>query len=105
MQAASARIPHVFCFIGAEPATAWLRDCGVALDTKNFILTGSDVPPEAQWSINGSGRPLPLETSARNVFASGDKRVGTAIGEGAVVGAELHTVLAKWRSCIGARRR
>src|SRR5580700_7058466 len=65
-------IRHVFCFIGAEPATAWLRDCGVALDTKNFILTGSDVPPEARWSINGSGRPLPLETSVRNVFASGD---------------------------------
>src|ERR1700732_2595780 len=92
-------IRHVFCFIGAEPATAWLRDCGVALDTKNFILTGSDVPPEARWSINGSGRPLPLETSVRNVFASGDvrsgsvKRVGAAIGEGAVVGAELHAAL------------
>jgi thioredoxin reductase (NADPH) len=92
-------IRHVFCFIGAEPATAWLRDSGIALDTKNFILTGSDVPPEARCSINGSGRPLPLETSVRNVFASGDvrsgsvKRVGAAIGEGAVVGAELHTAL------------
>jgi thioredoxin reductase (NADPH) len=50
-------------------------------------------------SNNGSGRPLPLETSVRNVFASGDvrsgsvKRVGAAIGEGAVVGAELHAAL------------
>jgi thioredoxin reductase (NADPH) len=92
-------IRHVFCFIGAEPATAWLRDSGVALDTKNFILTGSDVPPDARRSNNGSGRPLPLETSVRNVFACGDvrsgsvKRVGAAIGEGAVVGAELHTAL------------
>jgi thioredoxin reductase (NADPH) len=93
-------IRHVFLFIGAEPATAWLKDSGIALDSKNFILTGSDVPLDARRSNNGSGRPLPLETSARGVFAAGDvrsgsvKRVGAAIGEGAVVGAELHAVLA-----------
>ena len=92
-------IRHIFLFIGAEPATAWLRDSGVALDTKNFILTGSDVAPDARRSKNGSGRPLSLETSVRNVFACGDvrsgsvKRVGAAIGEGAVVGAELHAAL------------
>ena len=91
-------IRHIFLFIGAEPATAWLRDSGVALDTKNFILTGSDVAPDARRS-NNSGRPLSLETSVRNVFACGDvrsgsvKRVGAAIGEGAVVGAELHAAL------------
>src|SRR5579872_1868325 len=93
-------IRHVFLFIGAEPATAWLNKSGIALDSKNFILTGSDVPSDARSSNNGTGRPLPLETSARGVFAAGDvrsgsvKRVGAAIGEGAVVGAELHTVLA-----------
>ena len=92
-------IRHIFLFIGAEPATAWLRDSGVALGTKNFILTGSDVAPDARRSNNGSGRPLSLETSVRNVFACGDvrsgsvKRVGAAIGEGAVVGAELHAAL------------
>jgi thioredoxin reductase (NADPH) len=92
-------IRHIFLFIGAEPATAWLRDSGVALDTRNFILTGSDVAPDARRSNNGSGRPLSLETSVRNVFACGDvrsgsvKRVGAAIGEGAVVGAELHAAL------------
>ena len=92
-------IRHIFLFIGAEPATAWLRDSGVALDTKNFILTGSDVAPDAPRSNNGSGRPLSLETSVRNLFACGDvrsgsvKRVGAAIGEGAVVGAELHAAL------------
>ncbi len=63
-------------------------------------MTGSDIPSDIRRSNNGSGRPLPLETSVRGVFASGDvrsgsvKRVGAAIGEGAVVGAELHTVLA-----------
>jgi thioredoxin reductase (NADPH) len=93
-------IRHVFLFIGADPATTWLRDSGLALDTKNYILTGSDVPSNARRSNNGSGRPQPLETSVRGVFAAGDvrsgsvKRVGAAIGEGAVVGAELHTVLA-----------
>jgi thioredoxin reductase (NADPH) len=93
-------IRHVFCFIGAEPATGWLRDSGIALDGKNFVLTGSDVPSDARPSNNGSGRPLPLETSVRRVFASGDvrsgsvKRVGAAIGEGAVVGAELHVARA-----------
>jgi thioredoxin reductase (NADPH) len=93
-------IRHVFCFIGAEPATGWLRDSGIALDGKNFVLTGSDVPSGARPSNNGSGRPLPLETSMRGVFASGDvrsgsvKRVGAAIGEGAVVGAELHVARA-----------
>ena len=92
-------ICHIFLFIGAEPATAWLRDSGVALDTKNFTLTGSDVAPDARRSRNGSGRPLSLETSVRNLFACGDvrsgsvKRVGAAIGEGAVVGAELHAAL------------
>ena len=93
-------IRHVFLFIGADPATSWLRGGGVALDPKNFVLTGSDVPSDARRSNNGSGRPLSLETSIPGVFAAGDvrsgsvKRVGAAIGEGAVVGAELHTVLA-----------
>jgi|SRR5581483_9521544 len=93
-------IRHLFLFIGAEPASAWLRDSGVAVDSKKFILTGSDVPGIAR-SNNGSSRPLSLETSVLGVFASGDvrsgsvKRVGAAIGEGAVVGAELHTALAR----------
>ena len=93
-------IRHVFLFIGADPATAWLRDSGIILDAKNFILTGSDVLSDARWSNYQDGRPLPLETSIRGVFAIGDvrsgsvKRVGAAIGEGAVVVAELHTTLA-----------
>jgi thioredoxin reductase (NADPH) len=93
-------IRHVFLFIGADPATTWLTDSGVALDAKNFILTGSDVPSDVCRSNNRSGRPLPLETSIHGVFAIGDvrsgsvKRVGAAIGEGAAVVAELHAILA-----------
>jgi thioredoxin reductase (NADPH) len=91
-------IRHVFLFIGADPATTWLKDSGVALDAKNFIVTGLDAG--ARRTNNQSGRPLPLETSIHRVFAVGDvrsgsvKRVGAAIGEGAVVAAELHTILA-----------
>jgi thioredoxin reductase (NADPH) len=93
-------IRHVFLFIGADPATTWLKESGIALDAKNFVLTGSDVRSEVRQSSNRASRPLPLETSARSVFAVGDvrsgsvKRVGAAIGEGAGVVAELHAILA-----------
>jgi thioredoxin reductase (NADPH) len=71
------------------------------LDAKNFVLTGLDVPSDVRLSNNRSRRPLPLETSVRGVFAIGDvrsgsvKRVGAAIGEGAVAVAELHALLRK----------
>src|SRR6267143_507600 len=90
-------IRHVFLFIGADPATTWLKDSGISLDAKNFILTGSDVPSNVRRSVNS--RPLPLDTNVCRVFAVGDvrsgsvKRVGAAIGEGAVVVAELHAAL------------
>jgi len=93
-------IRHVFLFIGAEPATAWLRDSGVVLDAKNFIVTGADIPSGDRRTNGQSKATLPLETSVRGVFACGDvrsgsvKRVGATIGEGATVAAELHTVLA-----------
>ena len=86
---------HVFLFIGADPNASWLRGC-VAVDGKGFVITGA----------NGSGtdaslRPaLPLETSRPGVFAIGDvragstKRVAAAVGEGAAVVAQIHSVLA-----------
>jgi thioredoxin reductase (NADPH) len=85
-------IRNVFLFVGVEPATEWLRDCGIALDAEGFVRTGSG---------DHGGRPLPLESSIRGVFAVGDvrsgsvKRVGGAIGEGAAVVPQLHTVLAE----------
>ncbi len=95
-------IRHVFLFIGADPATTWLKDSGIALDARNFIVTGSDVwSSQANLAEERDGRPLPLETSVRGVFAIGDvrsgsvKRVGAAIGEGAAVVAELHAIMAK----------
>ena len=82
---------HLFLFIGADPNTDWLKDSGLALDPKGFVLTGS--------GTDGVARPL--ETSVRGVFAIGDvrsgstKRVAAAVGEGAQVVAALHAFLAE----------
>jgi thioredoxin reductase (NADPH) len=81
-------VGHLFLFIGAEPNTDWLKDCGVTRDTKGFILTG-----EAAGSAHA------LETSLSGVFAIGDvrsgsvKRVAAAVGEGAQAVAGVHTLL------------
>jgi thioredoxin reductase (NADPH) len=93
-------IRNLFLFIGAEPATHWLKGCKVALDDKGFVRTGRNVAPDDLGS-GGSDRPLPLECSTLGVFAVGDvrsgsvKRVGAAIGEGAAVVAQLHQCLNK----------
>jgi thioredoxin reductase (NADPH) len=90
-------IRNVFLFVGVEPATEWLQGCGIALDAEGFIRTGSD---------GHGGRPLPLESSVPGVFAVGDvrsgsvKRVGGAIGEGAAVAPQLHTVFADAPSMV-----
>jgi thioredoxin reductase (NADPH) len=79
-------IRNVFLFIGADPETDWLAGCGIELDTRGFVLTR---PGAAS-----------LETSVPGVFAVGDvrsgsvKRVGSAIGEGAAVVAQIHRHLA-----------
>src|SRR5260221_796010 len=88
-------IRNVFLFLGADPATEWLKDCGVAFDDKGFVTTG--------------GGRLPLETSVPGVFAIGDvragsvKRVGGAIGEGAAVVAQIHAFLAPENAGVEAR--
>jgi thioredoxin reductase (NADPH) len=87
-------IAHLFLFAGADPAASWLAGCGIPLDEKGFIRTGSDVPATERV-------PLSLETGVEGIFAVGDvrcgsvKRVGAAIGEGAAVVAQLHTFLAR----------
>jgi thioredoxin reductase (NADPH) len=87
-------LAHLFLFTGADPVAGWLAGCGIPIDEKGFIRTGSDLPP--------TGRALlPLETGVPGVFAVGDvrcgsvKRVGGAIGEGAAVVAQLHSFLAR----------
>jgi thioredoxin reductase (NADPH) len=89
---------HLFLFIGADPNTGWLDHC-VALDAKGFVVTG------ANSAARAGGQPaLPLETSRSSIFAIGDvrsgstKRVAAAVGEGAAVVAQTHSVLVVERS-------
>ncbi len=84
---------HLFLFIGADPNADWLNGC-VALDDKGFVLTGAKCGGRQGRAI------LPLETSRPGVFAIGDvragstKRVAAAVGEGAAVVSQIHSVLA-----------
>jgi thioredoxin reductase (NADPH) len=89
----SADIRNLFLFVGADPATGWLKGCGVMVDRGGFVVTG------AQCKKNVGQLASALETSVPGVFAVGDvrsgsvKRVGGAIGEGAQVVAALHGFL------------
>jgi thioredoxin reductase (NADPH) len=91
---ASMAVHHLFVFVGAEPNTSWLKNCGVAVDGKGFVLTGADVQGA------GAGTPA-LQTSIDGIFAIGDvrsgstKRVAAAVGEGAAVVAQIHGFLAE----------
>jgi thioredoxin reductase (NADPH) len=96
-------IRRVFLFIGADPNTGWLTDCGVGMDDKGFVVTGPAVAADEYGRgarAAGNRRPLPLETSIPGLFAIGDARAGSnkqvasAVGEGAAVVAQLHAWLA-----------
>lgn len=88
---------HLFLFIGADPNAGWLEH-RVQVDDRGFVVTGGDFVAGA-----GSRRrqALPLETSWPGVFAIGDvragstKRVAAAVGEGAAVVAQIHSLLAE----------
>ena len=98
-------VRRVFLFVGADPNTDWLSDCGVQVDQHGFVMTGTDVMMarcrvtgqmlNPDGSLHGH-----LETTVAGVFAIGDvragstKRVAAAVGEGAAVVAQLHSYLA-----------
>ena len=92
----------LFCFIGAEPATGWLR--GLVVDENGFICTDARLDHDLLGPVweTLDRVPLPFETSMPRVFAAGDvrngsmKRVAAAVGEGASAVASVH-------AAIGAR--
>ena len=92
-------IRNLFLFVGADPETHWLADCGVAMDVNGFVITGPSAGGAAPRSEASA-----LESSIAGVFAVGDvrsgsvKRVGGAIGEGAAVVAQIHQHLSRERS-------
>lgn len=92
----------MFLCLGGQPRTAWAEDLG-AQCTKGFLRTGPDLqgvdglvcavaPPG--WEIERP--PLALETNVPNLFAAGDvrygspRRVGGAVGDGAMAVALAH---------------
>jgi thioredoxin reductase (NADPH) len=90
----------LFCFIGADPATAWLGGA-VELDDRGFILTDRSLPDAVAAGPAFAARdPLPFETSVPGVFAVGDvrhgslKRVAAAVGEGSSAVRSVHDHLA-----------
>jgi thioredoxin reductase (NADPH) len=82
----------LFVCIGGTPHTDWCPREHVFTDQNGYILTGTDLLEAGKrpdcWSLERD--PLPLETSRAGVFAAGDvrhgstKRVGAAVGEGAM---------------------
>ena len=86
----------LFVLIGAQPHTEWLAGA-VQRDDNGFIATGADVDKDAAWPLDRP--PVRFETSIPGVFAAGDvrsgsaKRVGSAVGEGAVAMPFIHEYL------------
>jgi thioredoxin reductase (NADPH) len=90
----SERLPATLMFlcIGGEPRTGWASGNGVRVDPRGYVLTGPDLldggtRPD-HWPLDRD--PLALETSVPGLFVAGDarhgstKRVGAAVGEGAM---------------------
>jgi thioredoxin reductase (NADPH) len=90
----------MFVFIGAVAHTEILEGI-VERDSAGFILTGRDLSSDGKlpksWTLKRD--PFLLETGVPGIFAAGDvrhmsvKRVGSAVGEGAVAVASIHQYL------------
>ncbi len=87
---------ELMVFIGATPCTGWLADA-VGLDSGGYVRTGPSAAEHGAEAFSEIGRaPLPLETSAPGVFATGDvrsgsvQRVASAVGEGAMAVRLVH---------------
>jgi thioredoxin reductase (NADPH) len=90
----------LFVFIGVKPQSQMVAHL-VALDEKNQILTGPDLPREKGrikgWTLERD--PYLLETNVPGIFAAGDVRFGSghrvasAVGEGAIAQALIRQYL------------
>lgn len=89
----------LFVAIGAKPHTGWLAE-SVQLDDDGFIVAGRDLTKKfglEDWDLERF--PFHLETNMPGVFAVGDvrrgsvKRIGSAVGEGAMSVQFVHEYL------------
>jgi thioredoxin reductase (NADPH) len=89
----------LFVLVGAVPRTEWLAGA-VWRDDHGFVLTGGDLDAGALRDFPPGRAPRRFETSMPAVFAAGDvragseKRVASAVGEGAVAVREIEESLA-----------
>jgi len=91
-------VQSLFLCLGGVPRTGWAAESGLALDRAGFVLTGPDLLDRGRrpdgWPL--ARDPLALETSIPGAFIAGDarhgstKRVGGAVGEGAMAAALVH---------------
>ena len=90
----------MFALIGGEPQTAGVEDW-LRCDTRGYLMTGADLYAEADrewWPL--ARDPLFLESSQPGLFIAGDvrhgsiKRVASAVGDGAMSIALVHSYLA-----------
>jgi thioredoxin reductase (NADPH) len=87
-------IRNVFMFLGADPMTDWLGDCGVAVDDTGFIRTGNGRrrgDARRQREVLARSEPCRRVRDRRRARRIG--QVGAAIGEGAAVVAQIHAFL------------
>jgi thioredoxin reductase (NADPH) len=90
----------MYIYIGASPRTEKIGNL-VECDPAGFILTGPDLihndKRPSGWALKRD--PYLLETSVPGIFAAGDvrhgsvKRIGSAVGEGAISIALIHQYL------------
>jgi thioredoxin reductase (NADPH) len=91
----------LYVLLGTVPFSGWVKDV-VGLDEFGFVLTGTEVARRAEllpspWPLDRP--PLLTETSVPGVFAAGDvragsvKRIGSAVGQGAVAVAAISQYL------------
>jgi thioredoxin reductase (NADPH) len=101
----------LFVLVGAHPHTDWVP-ASMARDRWGFVLTGDDLSDGAavpRWPL--ARPPQALESSVPGVFAAGDvrsrsvKRVASAVGDGAVVIAQVHQHLARPAGSAAPSRR
>jgi thioredoxin reductase (NADPH) len=89
----------LFVLIGGAPLTGKIADW-LRCDERGYLMTGPDLlrtPDRGWWPLDRD--PLFLESSQPGLFAAGDvrygsmKRVASAVGEGAMAIALVHSYL------------
>jgi thioredoxin reductase (NADPH) len=100
----------LFVLIGAEPLTSGVADW-LRCDDRGYFMTGPDLLQSSDrgwWPLERD--PLFLESSQPGVFVAGDvrhgsiKRVASAVGEGAMAAALVHSYLSALDADAAPRR-